>query len=65
MSFEDIVLGTLKNLANIEENAWEVYKGLYDEIEDKKLKEFFGEMIKSEACHIELVEKALEIIKRE
>ncbi len=65
MSSSDIILGSLRNLAEIEKNAREVYRELYNELEDKELKEFIGELIKSEERHKKLVEEAFRLLEED
>jgi rubrerythrin len=65
MSSNDIILGSLRNLAEIEKNAREVYRELYNELEDEELKEFIRELIKSEDHHKKLVEEAFRLIEEE
>jgi len=65
MSSNDIILGSLRNLAEIEKNARDVYRELYNELEDDELKEFIGELIKSEERHKELVDEAFRLIEED
>ncbi|WP_457555170.1 hypothetical protein [Candidatus Pyrohabitans sp.] len=63
MSSNDVILGVLKNLAEIEKNARDVYEELYGELEDEGLKGLIGELIKSEERHRRLVEEAMKLVK--
>jgi rubrerythrin len=65
MSSNEIILGSLRNLAEIEKNARDVYRELYNELEDEELKEFIGELIKSEERHKELVDEAFRLIEED
>jgi rubrerythrin len=59
----EVILGVLQNLAEIEKNARDVYRELYEELEDEELKRFIGELIKSEERHKRLVEEALRLVR--
>ncbi len=63
MSSNDVILGVLKNLAEIEKNARDVYEELYGELEDEGLKGLIGELIKSEERHRRLVEEAMKLVE--
>ena len=65
MSFRDILIGSLRNLAEIEKNARDVYKELYGELEDEELRGFLGELIKTEERHRGMVEEALRLLGEE
>ncbi|WP_456474004.1 hypothetical protein [Candidatus Pyrohabitans sp.] len=62
MSFDDII-SVLRNLADIERNAREVYRELYNELEDEELKGIIAELMKSEEHHKRLVKEAFRLIE--
>jgi|Deesub1362B_J571_1020462.scaffolds.fasta_scaffold00259_23 rubrerythrin len=65
MSSSDVIPGTLRNLADIEKNAREVYRELFNELEDEELKNFISELIESEERHKKLVEEAIKLIEEQ
>ncbi len=65
MSSKDVLRGALQNLLDIERSAKEVYRELYEELEDEELKEFIGELMKSEERHQRLVKEVLRLLKEE
>lgn len=62
MSSDDII-PVLHTLADIERNAREVYRELYNELEDEELKRVIAELMKSEEHHRRLVEEAFGLVE--